>query len=108
MFQSLVMFAVRCEVVRWVADEPFPGWVEASLTDALGRHWTFFDKPPVFGPDIGRSSEFPMPGMIRCEVVSSPRDDLGAEFLEIRLLDGVESEEGSSRFLVPTGAVIPA
>lgn len=35
-------------VVRWVSDEPQPGWVEAKFIDAAGETWTFFDKPPIF------------------------------------------------------------
>ena len=27
------MTTVRCEAVRWVSDEPFPGWVEVRLPE---------------------------------------------------------------------------
>jgi hypothetical protein len=29
--------AVRCQLVRWIDDEPQPGWVEARLADVNGR-----------------------------------------------------------------------
>jgi hypothetical protein len=100
------MNAVRCEVVRWLADDPQPGWVEASLVDVHGRRWSFLDKPTIFG-DVFRTSECPLPGVIRCEVVSSRRDGSGAEVLEVRLLDGVESTDGSTRFFVSADNVMP-
>jgi hypothetical protein len=40
---------VACQVVRWVADEPRPGLVEAQLTDSDGRVWSFTDKEPTAG-----------------------------------------------------------
>ena len=102
------MDEVRCEIVRWVSDEPQPGWVEASIVDARGRRWSFFDKPPVFSDgDVRQSSDFPLPGVIRCEVVSSSHADDGVEIVEVRLLDGVESTEGATRFLVRAEEVSP-
>lgn len=103
-----MMKAVRCEVVRWVADEPQPGWVEASFIDAQGQRWSFLDKPPVFGADIHRGSELPVPAMIRCEIVASRRDSREAEVLEVRLLDGIESDDGSVLFVVRSDQVIGA
>jgi hypothetical protein len=101
------MNGVRCEVVRWLSDEPQPGWVEASIVDAQGRRWSFFDKPAIFSDEgIGPSSEFPLPGVIRCEIVSPNPGDGGVEVVEIRLHDGVESAEGSTRFLVKADEVI--
>jgi hypothetical protein len=93
------MESVRCDVVRWVADNPRPGWVEAHLTDAKGRRWLFFEKPPVFGTGLDRSSHFPVPAAIPCEVVSDG-GELEAGLVEIRLLDGVQAQDGTVRFLV--------
>ena len=31
--QSLAMRVVRCEILRWLSDDPFPGWVEAKEAD---------------------------------------------------------------------------
>ena len=77
------------------------------MVDVHGRRWSFLDKPDIFG-DIFRTSEFPLPGVIRCEVVSSRRDGSGAEVLEVRLLDGVESTDGSTRFFVSADNVTPS
>jgi hypothetical protein len=41
---------VEYQVVRWVADEPQPGLVEAQLTDSDGRIWSFIDKEPDLLP----------------------------------------------------------
>jgi hypothetical protein len=75
--------------------------------DVQGRRWSFLDKAAIFGSDIFRTSRFPLPGVIQCEIVSSSRDDVGAEILEVRLLNGVESTEGSTRFLVLASNVLP-
>jgi hypothetical protein len=101
------MNAVKCEVVRWLSDEPQPGWVEASMVDAQGRRWSFFDKPAILSDQgIVKSSEFPLSGLIRCEIVPANQRDGGVEVVEIRLHDGVESAEGSTRFIVRADAVI--
>ena len=65
------MAAVACQVVRWVADEPQPGLVEAQLTDSDGRLWSFIDKEPIFwsGETVSRLSRFPIAGAIRCQVI---------------------------------------
>lgn len=64
------MTAIACQVVRWVADEPQPGLVEAQLTDADGRLWRFIDKEPIFCSDmIGRLAQFPVAGAIRCQII---------------------------------------
>jgi hypothetical protein len=44
---------LRCEAVRWVSDDPFPGWLEVTFTDAEGHLWKVFDKPAVFGSPFG-------------------------------------------------------
>lgn len=84
-----------------------PGWVEASFIDANEHRWSFFDKPPIFSAQIiNRSSSLPMAGVIRCEVPASRSDDRDEEILEIQLLDGVESEDGTVRFSVRADQVV--
>lgn len=41
------MISVRAQAVRWVGDEPIPGWVEVHLELADGTVVKLFDKPPV-------------------------------------------------------------
>jgi hypothetical protein len=62
---------LRCVAVRWVSDEPPPGWVEVLLTDADGRTWQFFDKPPIFDAtgSLTSSSSFPAPVAMRVRVI---------------------------------------
>lgn len=53
-----------CEVVRWVADEPNPRWIEVVFVDALGEDWHFFDKSHIFessnGPLLTKSPAYPV------------------------------------------------
>lgn len=63
-------------VVRWVDDEPLPGWVEVQVVDVHGVVWSLFDKPPVFGGgDLVRpDSAFPVDVRVDCEVVGRSGD----------------------------------
>jgi hypothetical protein len=94
----LVVVTVRCEIVRWVSDEPQPGWVEARLIDAHGHEHVFFDKSAMFEtgrpPVLTASSAYPVAGVIRAEVVGTYLDRDGAEILEVRLRD-VETQAGT-------------
>ena len=66
---------VRCRIVRWT-DDRFPGWVEAQLTDAQGRLWTFEDKVPIFTADtVTRETRLPVDAVLRCRVVSRQRSE---------------------------------
>ncbi|MFI0736737.1 hypothetical protein ACH4PU_01320 [Streptomyces sp. NPDC021100] len=60
-----------------MSDEPIPGWVEVRFTDAAGRKWSVFDKPPVFDElDVLRpDSSYPVDVTIAC-VVLGERDGL--------------------------------
>jgi hypothetical protein len=95
------MVLVRCEVVRWVSDEPQPGWVEARLTDARGRRWAVFDKPPVFagGELLTADAHYPVDAHLGCEVIGSGVGADGVELVRILLL-GSESVEGQTEFEV--------
>lgn len=39
---------LRCEAVRWVDDEPFPGIVEVQFVDSAGQRWSLIDKSSIF------------------------------------------------------------
>ncbi len=55
---------LRCHVVRWVSDDPQPGWVETQFRSADGQVWQTFDKPSVFerpdGPALTSSTPYPV------------------------------------------------
>ena len=97
------MVEVRCQIIRWVADEPFPGLVEARLIDIDGRSWTFIDKDPIFSKvGLSRGTKFPVDGAIRCELVK--RDVLGdgqeVVTVDTGRPDGVEAVDGATHIRV--------
>jgi len=89
-------------IVRWISDEPQPGWIEAHLVDAWGKEWTFEDKPYIFAGDreVSAHSTHPQPGVIRCEIVKHWRDAGDREFVTVdtELPCHVESTTGQTRF----------
>lgn len=101
------MPVVACQVIRWVADEPQPGLVEAQLIDADGQLWSFIDKEPIFSSGyLGPNARFPIPGAIRCQVTGR---ETGADGQEVIVIDtgrpdGVDSD-GVTIFRVPASAV---
>jgi hypothetical protein len=103
------MSEVGVQIVRWVDGDPQPGVVEARLRDASGREWVFVDKWPIFAEeDLDAGSNYPRPGVIRCEVVASGRDDSGREVrtIDTSRPDGLEAEGGESRFDVLAEQII--
>jgi len=62
--------ALKVEIVKWLSNEPIPGWVEAQFTDARGKMRVFVDKPDMFTAEpVVASTKFPVPGNLRCEIV---------------------------------------
>lgn len=103
--EPTALAGLKCEILRWVDDEPQPGVVEARLVDADGRTWTFLDKSAIFdwmeltGPDAA----YPCPGLISCQVLDDhQRGDAAPVGILVTTSrpDGVESVEGRSRFRV--------
>lgn len=90
---------LRCEAVRWVSDDPIPGWLEVTFTDAAGQLWRVFDKPPVFGSsvELNRDSPFPVAVELDCEILTVDRDVVTISTLTPW---GVSTEEGRSEFAV--------
>jgi hypothetical protein len=86
-----------CDAVRWVSDEPIPGWVEVTFTDANVHVWSVFDKPPVFADDLTRESSFPMAVELDCEVLSVDQDLVTISTLKPW---GVSAVDGRSTFTV--------
>jgi len=91
---------VRCRIDRWVSDEPQPGLVEAQITDVHGHVWNFIDKSAIFSSDVlTETTEYPRPGVIRCEVIEGDVLPNGAAATLISTIE-VESTEGERQFLV--------
>ena len=93
---------LKCEAIRWVSDEPQPGWIEVQMTDASGRMWRFFDKPPMFEGDIPLqpTSPYPVAAAIAVRIVEE------GEVLTVSTdPHHVESEDGESTFRVLPSAV---
>lgn len=90
---------VECKVIIVEAFDldQFPGWCKAILTDANGVDHAFVDKLPVFGLGEAEVRSFPIEKVIAVEVVR----DLG-DVVEIdtSVPQGLEAEDGKSRFLV--------
>ncbi|HEY3557315.1 MAG TPA: hypothetical protein VGL05_07625 [Kribbella sp.] len=63
---------LRAHAVRWVSDEPMPGWVEVEFEDADGVRHVVSDKPPVFGghEQLGPDAEYPIEVLVACEIVA--------------------------------------
>jgi hypothetical protein len=94
---------VRCEAVRWISDEPQPGWVEYQLTDADGVTWSFFDKPIHGGWEAMRpTANYPLPSSFDCEIVRTESNEQGEALIVISTLNpnGLESSDGRSEFRV--------
>ncbi|MFD1147115.1 hypothetical protein [Saccharothrix hoggarensis] len=95
--------------VRWVSDEPFPGWVQVQITDAHGVVWSLFDKPTVFDDEdrLRNHTAYPVDVEVPCEVVGRGRLTDGTEVLTIstRLPFGIEAQDGRTEFLVDVGQV---
>ena len=94
---------VRANAVRWVSDEPFPGWVEVHLDLADGTLAKLFDKPPVFASDdrLRPDATYPVTLALACE---DARGDDSAETSSgtryVRLAHEVTDLSGVSTFCV--------
>jgi hypothetical protein len=90
---------LRCEVIRRVSDDPFPGWIEVTFTDAEGHLWRIFDKPPIFGStaDLDRDSPLPVAVELDCEILAVDGDVVTISTLKPW---DVATEDGRSEFAV--------
>jgi hypothetical protein len=103
------MLGVQVTIVRYVSDEPQPGFVECELFDAHGRRWVFVEKVPVVSMEpLDAASACPCVGFIRGEVVGRGRDASGCEIIQIDLRwpDAVESVEGETEFEVLASSLV--
>ncbi|OKI21518.1 hypothetical protein A6A25_09480 [Saccharothrix sp. CB00851] len=103
------MATVVGRAVRWVSDEPFPGWVEVQLTDVHGVAWSLFDKPTVFDDEdrLRNHTAYPVDVDVPCEVVGRGwlRDGTEVVTISTRLPCGIETRDGRTEFLVEVGTV---
>jgi hypothetical protein len=102
------MMYLRGQAIRWVSDEPFPGLVEVSMTDARGHRWTFVDKSAVFSALLSAETSYRVPVEIGCELVGS---EVGADGREIVVVStdrpwGIESTDGQTRFAVTRAQLV--
>ena len=104
------MTRVRCQAVRWVSDEPQPGWVEVQLIDADGAVWSLFDKPPVFDADdrLTPDAAYPLEVELDCEIVCRQADASGRDLITISTQRpwSVETETGRDQFRVALSQLV--
>ena len=93
------MPSLRCQIIRWLSTDPFPGWVEAQVVDANGREWLFHDKPPVFGEQLAFDDALPVEATIACEVIAGDSASRTVT-VDTSVPDGVEATDGTTRFVV--------
>ena len=102
------MAEVACQIVRWVADEPQPGLVEAQLTGSDGRLWSFIEKEPMFWSEatVSRLSRFPVAAAIRFQVIGREVLADGQEVVTVDTSrpDCIDSG-GVTVFRVPASAI---
>lgn len=100
---------LRCEAVRWVDDEPFPGVVEVQFVDAAGQRWSLFDKSPIFAQfaDLTRDSVYPVKVTVACEVQDDIEAKAGDDVVTVSTSpDGVTTPDGRDTFAVNQSQLI--
>ncbi len=63
---------LRCEITRWVSEDPQPGVVEARFVDAAGSTWVFHEKTAMF-PNwdaLGPDADYPLASAIAARVLA--------------------------------------
>lgn len=95
------MLGVEIDILRFV-DPSKPGWVECSLTDALGAKHIFLEKVPIVTDEyLDTNSSYPRKGVVACTIVESCIiDGQEAVVVETESIWGVESTAGESQFKI--------
>jgi hypothetical protein len=94
------MISIRVSIVGWV-DDCQPGIVKCALQDAYGQTWEFIEKLPIVAAaELDKTSTYPQPAEIACEVIRDWENDKGQELVTIDTDNpwGVESTQGTTRF----------
>jgi hypothetical protein len=91
--------------MRWVANEPIPGWVEVHLELADGSIATLFDKPPIFedGDLLLPDAQYPIDLWLECAVDGS--FDAGPCAVRVVLQNSASDPSGTVAFSVPSDNV---
>jgi len=92
---------VRATAVRWVSDEPFPGWVEVHLALADGSAAVFNDKPPIFedGDRLRPDTDYPIGITLACRIESG--FDAGRDAVLVTLENSASDPAGAVACSVP-------
>ncbi|GGW12928.1 hypothetical protein GCM10018980_06600 [Streptomyces capoamus] len=101
---------LRCEAVRWVDDEPFPGIVEVQFVDAAGRRRSSIDKSSVFArfAELTPESVYPIEVTVACEVQGDIEATSGDGVVTVSTCpDGVTTPDGRDTFAVHRSRLIP-
>ncbi|MEU6510551.1 hypothetical protein [Streptomyces sp. NPDC046942] len=94
---------LRCEAVRWVDDEPFPGIVEVRFIDATGHCWSLIDKCAIFAQlgELTPDSAYPVEVTVACVVQSDAVGTAGDEIVTVSTSpDSVATLDGQDTFTV--------
>jgi hypothetical protein len=90
---------LRVQVVQFFAPDQ-PGVVECEFLDFESVVHRLLEKIPVVTTsELGPDSNYPQPGNLCCEVLERIVDPTGRTIAKIRL-DGVETTDGQSEFMV--------
>ncbi|MFF3940405.1 hypothetical protein [Streptomyces phaeofaciens] len=101
---------LRCEAVRWVDDEPFPGIVEVQFVDAAGQRWSLIDKSSIFAQfaELTPESVYPVKVTVACEVQGDIEAMGGDGVVTVSTSpDGVTTPDGRDTFAVNQSQLIP-
>ncbi|WP_327316671.1 hypothetical protein [Streptomyces sp. NBC_01235] len=101
---------LRCEAVRWVNDEPFPGIVEVQFVDAAGQRWCLIDKSAIFAQfaELTPDSVYPVKVTVACVIQDDVEATAGDEVVTVSTSpDGVTTPDGRDTFTVRPSQLIP-
>ena len=90
MVHDQAVFYLRCRALRWLDDDPQPGIVEVTFTDADSAAQIMIDKCVIFDADqrLTRSAAYPVDLELPVEVVGRRATQAG-ELLELALSWGL-------------------